>query len=484
MRVRWFAKRLISPTAIMIRLVIVVVLLAFTRPTPESARITDWLTAADETAQAGRYDDALVIYNRMLNYSTRFQPVVYERLVEMSVRVGQYSEARVYLYQLVDHVGWNQFRRKQLETILERSGETALAEALLRASLTQHQDNPHALRILAQEQIERLDWQQARETLDQLAAFQPDEAETMYLLGLLLAPQDQALAADYLARVSPDSEWFTRAETVYAALAVYDTYALTDAHTYLGVTLVGLAEWPFAEQALQMALEVNAVNPTALAYLGFVRDQQGRDGLPDLQAAVDMAPTDPNVYYLFGQHWRMVQDDEAALDAFNAAYWLDPSNPALAAEVALSLQFLSNLAEAQQWFQIAIDLAPEDVRWNRLMAVFYADTGYQLEGEGLDFIQEASELAPADPDIRASLGWAYHETGDTDQAYEELSTALTLDPQNPRSRYYFGRVLETMGNKDAALDAYWFVVQEFGPDTGFGLLADRALDRLGYGLPG
>ena len=193
-----------------------------------------------------------------------------------------------------------------------------------------------------------------------------------------------------------------------------------------------------------------------------------------------MAPNDSLVYYLLGLHWRSAGQVDQEYAAFTHAYFLDPSNPALAVEVATTLQNQSDLAGAEEWFLRAIDLSPDDVRWRRVLAVFYADTGFQLQDTGMSFIQAASQAAPNDPDIRASLGWAYYQTHDTERAYAELSDAVGLDPDNPRSRYYFGVVLEQRGDQQGAVDSYWFVVDKLGRDNGFGVLAARALQRLGY----
>ena len=263
------------------------------------------------------------------------------------------------------------------------------------------------------------------------------------------------------------------------ALEAYRVYSLTEAHTRLGIALVGLGEWAFAERVLQMALDANTVNPTARAYLGFVRDQQGRDGQPDLQAALAMSPNDPVIYYLLGQHWRRWQDYSAANQAFVQAYWLAPDNPALAAEVGASWQDLGDMAQAENWFQTAVDLAPQDIRWKRLMAAFYADTSFELETRGRAFVEATSALDPNDPDLRTSLGWVYYLSGDTERAYQELNTAVGLAPHHVRSRYYFAVMLEYRGDTQGAADSYAYVVQAEGPDRGFGLKAARALQRLG-----
>jgi tetratricopeptide (TPR) repeat protein len=462
--------------AILVRFALVAAFLFVAGGGPRSNPVTRWLASGDQAARQGHTGAALAAYE----HGIKPHAVIYERLVRASLDAGRYDDAQVYLYALADLDGWNAERRGQLRTILEHHGETARANALIYASLEGSPSDPRVLRHLAQEQINRLEWEQAEMTLGQLLVFDPGDTQALYQLALLLAPVDQNYAREYLGRVAHDPAWAGRAETVRAALSVYDGSALTDAHTYLGVTLVGLGEWPFAERALQMALEANAVNPVARAYLGFARDQQGRDGLPDLEAALGMAPNDPTIYYLLGQHWRWAGAREKEYEAFAHAYWLSPDNPALAVEVGVALQNQSDLAGAESWFRRAVGLDSNDLQWRRVLAAFYADTGFQLEPTGLAFIEESNQIAPDDPDIRASLGWAYYQANDSLRAYDELSAAVGLDPDNPRTRYYFGMVLERRGDQQGAADSYWFVVEELGPDTGFGLLAARALQRLGY----
>jgi tetratricopeptide (TPR) repeat protein len=462
------------------RFLVAVAFLLITNAAPASELVRRWVRAGSQAAQAGEYERALDAYNRALRLVGP-QTAVYERLVQVSLDAEQYDQARVYLYALADLDGWTGARREQLAEILRNSGESAQAAAVMYAALQGQSDDPVALRELAQQQIAQQEWDQAKATLGRLIALTPDDAEALYEMGVLVAPENRANAADYLARAALDPDWAARANTILSVLSAYDAYSLTDAHTHLGVALVELGEWPLAEGVLQMALDVNAVNPTARAYLGFVRDQQGRDGLPDIQSALAMSPNDPVIYYLLGVHWRRLSKHEEALADFRQAYWLDPDNPALAAEIGTSLQNLGNLAEAETWFQKAVDLAPSDIRWRKVMAAFYADTGFQLQERGLAYIEQIGQLDLSDPGVRASLGWAYFQTDDTQRAYEELSAAVGMDPSDVRSRYYFGVVLERRGDSQGAADSYQFVVQKAGPDGGFGLLAARALRRLGYG---
>jgi predicted Zn-dependent protease len=472
-------QRVSITAAIITRLLLVVAFLWAALGVPRSDPVTRYLAAGDRAARQGQLDAARSRYGSVLALGAP-PAVVYERLARAHLDQQQYADAQVYLFALADRTGWNAERRDGFRRALEGEGDTARANALLYASFEAGLVSVDALHDLAQQQINALEWPQAEAVLGQLLALEPGDSQSLYQLALLLAPVDQVYARDYLLRLEYDPTWAARAGTVLTALDVYDTGTLTYADTYLGMTLAGLGEWPFAERALQLALDANAVNPTALAYRGFVRDQRGQDGLPDLQAAQAMAPNDPLVYYLLGQHWRLVGNQEQEVETLRRAYFLSPDNPALAVEVGVALQNQSDLAGAEEWFRQAVDLDPENMRWQRVLAEFYADTGFQLESTGLAFIQQAADRAPNDPDLRASLGWAYYQTNDAQRAYEELSQSISIAPDNPRSRYYFGVVLERRGDAQGAADSYWFVVQTVGPDTGFGLLAARALQRLGY----
>lgn len=444
--------------------------------TPHSARITRWMVDARD---AETYDHAVTAYQHALILSGD-HPTIYALLVQTSLDYGYDGAAQTYLHALSDRMPWNtDYAAWQLE-LLKRDGDTAGETAALYVAAANDDIEPDALRDLAEQQMARRDWDAATVTLTRLVASSPRDSEAAYWLGALLATEDVTQAVSYLSRAAADPQWANSANAIIDALALYSQQTLSSAHTSLGVTLIGLGEWAFAERALSQALAVNAINPPALAYRGFVRDQQGRDGLADIQSAQAMAPNDPLIYYLLGLHWRTAGDNNAGHDAFVHAYLLDEQNPALAVEVAISKQYLSDFEGAEKWYLTAIELEPQSLEWQRALAAFYADTGYRLESDGLDFIVQASATFKADADIAASLGWAYYQLGDAELAYEALNNAMSLNNALARVRYYFGVVLEQRGDTGGAADSYWYIVDRYGADEGYGLLAARALERLGY----
>ncbi|MCZ7539498.1 MAG: tetratricopeptide repeat protein [Anaerolineae bacterium] len=331
---------------------------------------------------------------------------------------------------------------------------------------------------LATAQIAAHEWDAAGRTLRALLAASPDDAVAHLRLGMLLAPVEPEAAALHLLRAETDPALAGQARRVLDALPD-GSRRRAESLTGLGIALGGAGEWALAQRALELALESSAANPVALAYLGYALDQQGMDGLPSLERARAMAPTDPQVNYLLGLHWRLAGDYEAAHAAFLRAYWAAPDNPALAAELGLTLREWGDLAQAEAWLRIAVALEPEQAQWIESLAAFYAETGFGLEGEGLTFLKAACERAPDNASLRASLGWALYHLGQTERAHEELSAAVALAPADVRSRYYFGMVLERLGDSEGALGAYEFVAEHAPPESLYAVLAARGLVRLG-----
>ncbi len=338
------------------------------------------------------------------------------------------------------------------------------------------------LRMLAQAHMAEHQWGDARLVWQELLSLAPDDAEAHFYVGLLLMPDSAEQARHHLIEAAADAAYADPATQMLRTLDLYESASATNAYTRLGITLVTLEEWPLAERMLDRALDKNAINPLALAYLGYTRDRQGGDGLEDIERALAMSPNDPMIHYVLGLHWRHHDRADAALESFRRAYWLSPDNPALAVEVAISLQAIGDLPGAEQWYWVAVQLAPEEMRWQTVLGEFYADTGFGLERKGLAFLEDARQAFPQNASLGASVGWAYYRLDQLDRAYAELSAAVRLAPGDVRSRYYWGMVLESRGDVEGALDSYFYVRDTADPESVYSILAQRGLERLGYSV--
>ena len=107
---------------------------------------------------------------------------------------------------------------------------------------------------------------------------------------------------------------------------------------------------------------------------------QGKDGAPQIEAAVTVAPDEPQVRFLQGLHLRLAFDNAGSLDAMVQAVALDPENPALYAELGKAYQLVGDLPTAERWLKFAVSL---DTHFQPLLDSFYDDEKTTLLSLGL-----------------------------------------------------------------------------------------------------
>lgn len=289
---------------------------------------------------------------------------------------------------------------------------------------------------VAQQQRNSLEWLLLEQTLKTILTHNPAHPEANLWMGLLLLPDSEGRRYIEIGSQTPHEKQPLAA----ALLGIVSMEGYTPADVAL--RLVEGQEWAFAERFLTHELEENSLNAWAYAYRGFVRDQQGKNGLPDIQQAIALEPTFALGFYMLGLHERQAGNLPASLNALQEAYLLEPDNPALAAEVAAGFQLAKEYESAENWFKLAVSFAPDDVRFVRLLAAFYAENAYLLDGRGLIFIQEAVQTYPDDVSLLASLGRAYLETGNLQDAETLLQQAANLAPNDPRTHDFLAMLAE------------------------------------------
>jgi tetratricopeptide (TPR) repeat protein len=473
----WSNLRALAPgVKLAIRLLVLVVCVSAIRePFPTNA--SQAILRGDEAFQRGHYTLALAEYQTAL-VAQPDNSLISAKLIDSALAAGWPELATTYLARQGSSHGWTPVLHRKMAEALDAQGDRLPAVAHWRASLIGTKDDIPTLRRLTDDATTRRDWNAALDMLSRLIAIDPGDHHALYQSGLLLAPTDPRTARDHLRQAAVDPQYRAIANALGNVLSA--EHPTPDSLAFqVGLALMSARAWPYAEHALTVALDKGTASPVALAFLGVAQDQQGRNGWPLLERALAAAPNDPMVNYGAGLHWRLAGDKSRALDALGRAYALDSENPAIAAEIGLVYQKDGRLSEAAQWLTRATTLAPNNVGFRVLLATFYADSGYNLAGEGLATLRRLAEQTPNDSEIRASLGWALVSTGQLDAARVELEKALTLDPTSARARYYFGIFLENRGDREGAIDAYLYVYRDTSGNN-FRDLAAGALRRLGY----
>lgn len=269
--------------------------------------------------------------------------------------------------------GWTPERLREAGDLWRAVGDLTRAVAYWEAV---PQPDAVLMRDRAQAYIDLGRWADAADTLDGLLTLlppnHPDRAWSQFHLGLIRASYDTPAALDLL----------RAAEPTYGASVTNLLPLLAGASepTLVGIALAKADQWAYAELAFSQSAE-----PLASAYRGLARDMQGKDGGRWIDAALALAPENPQVRFLQGLHLRLKYDYAGSLQAVIQAVALDPENPALYAELGRAYQLSGDLLTAERWLKFAVGL---DAQFQPVLDSFYNDEANTLMSLGL--IDEAA----------------------------------------------------------------------------------------------
>jgi Flp pilus assembly protein TadD len=133
-----------------------------------------------------------------------------------------------------------------------------------------------------------------------------------------------------------------------------------------------------------------------------------------------------------------------------------------------------DLVAALEAYERAVDLAPAESSYWRLLAVFSAENEVQVLEVGVAAGQKAVELSPKDPQALDALGWAYAQAGYLVKAEDALLKALDQSPQNATAHLHLGIVYLRWGQNALASQQLDRAVQA-DPGGGAGEAARKLL---------
>lgn len=369
--------------------------------------------------------------------------------IEQNQQRGRWMQALYQLEAQAAREGWSPQALRQAGDLWAAAGDLSRALPYWEAVWAADSADSELLRRLSRAYIDQQRWSQALDSLRQLAQSLPDEGWAHYQLGLIRAAFDPKTAEGHLRTAARTP---TYAESAISLLNVLvDDSQDTSLSVRVGLALVEQGLWPYAELALDHAVDLGEADAAALAYLGLARDQQGKSGESRIMQAVALEPQNALVRYLEGLHWRSVGDDEASLEALRQGTLLAPDNPALYAELGEAYQRVGDLQNAERWLRVAVEMSEGDAHFQQRLALFYAETAYNLDAGGLTTLQDSTVLLPNDPDVRAGFGWALHTMGDSEAALVQLDRALEIAPNHPRALLYKARIWLETGNMEGAV---------------------------------
>ncbi len=306
---------------------------------------------------------------------------------------------------------------------------------------------------------EQKDWLAESDALKNQLRLDKSDAYARYRLGLLLTvlEPEQALSELMLASaLNPEVD--SAVQTLRAALnpsAIQPDASQQMLTIGRGLGLV--QEWDLSMAAFEKATQINAENAEAWAWLGEAKQQIGQDGSVELDRALSLDHTSAIVRALRALHWNRQEKYEQMLAEYLLAARYDPANPAWQASVGDAYFKLGDLAAALTAYQRAAELAPNESTFWRLLAVFCAENGVQVEDVGLPAAHQAVRLAPNDAFALDALGWSYLSSGRYASAEQTLSDVIARFPDHFPAHIHLAMTHLAQGKRAAAFNLLTYV---------------------------
>jgi choline-sulfatase len=173
---------------------------------------------------------------------------------------------------------------------------------------------------------------------------------------------------------------------------------------------------------------------------------------------------------------RLGRHDEA-IAMFREAIAGRPRDPALHFNLGLALERAGRRADAESEYQRAVDLDPGAV--GARVALAKALLGRGDVAGALGQATAAGRIAPDAPDVLEQLAIALARSGDAAGALARFDRLAALDPGRIEVHFDRGLVLETLGRRGEAAEAFRRFLSGWKGDPSMADAARKHLDRLG-----
>jgi tetratricopeptide (TPR) repeat protein len=211
----------------------------------------------------------------------------------------------------------------------------------------------------------------------------------------------------------------------------------------------------------------------AAATLGKLgRVDEARRYLADLPAVTQEQRV--QVQQADAQVLRDAGDNATAYAVLTGALERYPDDPDLLYDVAMVAEKLDRIDVVEAKLTRLIELKPSNAHALNALGYTLVDRTPRI-AEGLALIERALTLAPDDPFILDSVGWAHFRMGRLDEAEKNLRRAMEQRP-DPEIAAHLGEVLWAKGERARAQDV-WQSQLKSTPDNAVLLETVRRLTR-------
>ncbi len=328
--------------------------------------------------------------------------------------------------------GWEPAALLQVQLL----GKTSLSDALafMRAFLATYPDAREVRLAYARALVNANQFPDARAEFARLTTDFPRNAEVSFAAGLLsLQMGDATVARDLLTQTleynprDPDTVYYylgQAAEQLKQPEAAAAHYAEVGAGNYL-----------VPARTRQAVLLTRAGKPDeARALLASTRGENDVQNVRLIQAQAELL--------------RDSKAHAAVFEVLSEGLKRYPDAPDLLYDRAMAAEKLGKLDVLEADLRRVIVLRPNDAQAYNALGYTLADRTDRL-AEAVVLLDKALTLAPEDPFILDSVGWAQYRSGNLTRAQEYLERAYKVRP-DPEIAAHLGEVLWARGQRDAA----------------------------------
>jgi tetratricopeptide (TPR) repeat protein len=309
-------------------------------------------------------------------------------------------------------------------------------------------------------------------------SFYPQDANASYIQAILLAAdhpeeaQHQLDACSVVPRCR-DALLGIRSAAVQSTLSEDPGYRLVVIGRWLG----NLGEWDLAEEAFLKATGLSPGYAEAWAFLGQARLENGKDGLPELEKALQVNPDSVLTRALLAIYWGKNEQYDKAIEMMQVAARLEPKQAIWQVELGNLTASGGDLIAALAFFKKAEEIEPENPLVWQSVANFALKYNAGLRDQGLPAARKLVELRPDDPASLDLLGSVLLALGDARAAERILQQSISIDPTFAASQYHLGLVLNQLAENDQAVEHLKQAVK-LDESGSVGKLAGRLLDQI------
>jgi tetratricopeptide (TPR) repeat protein len=207
-----------------------------------------------------------------------------------------------------------------------------------------------------------------------------------------------------------------------------------------------------------------------------------------LEGIVAQEEENAEAHFLLGLSYFNLGEPQKAREAFNRALELDPERAGAVHHNLGALAYeMGQLDKAEEEFLAALSAEPDDADTHYQLGATYlrkalpAEAGppdADLLAQAQEQFETALELAPEKPEALVGLGNAYMLQNQFDEAIEVLEQAAALDQEMPEVLFALGRAYAQAGQREKAVEALHQFIETDAPEV-WKTQAQQLLTQLG-----